>query len=261
MDPICVNFAVSWIPRPGSALARFGAGWTGWCADRGDAEVSQELRAIAKGRKGVPGSISRHGLHAHIKSPFALDDDSDVASVQEAIASVARTTAPITLPRMEVTVFDGRVVMALAQPDPAVTRLVCAVASVVDPHLETPAYADEPDMGVSHPALRDWGSCDMSVIERFHIPLTDRLELGVAYQVVADLRAILDPILTAEVSLADLALVGDPGDGQPWRLLERYQLTGSPGRDRTASARTRSGTGITGKQFGAHISGFNSLIA
>ncbi len=231
MDSDYVNFAIYWVPQPGSALARFGAAWTGWCAEGGEEpgfDETLEVQEVAKGRDGVPGSIARHGLHANVKSPFSLTPEHSIWSLHEALDSLAQTNAAIKLSHLEVTVFDGQVVLALSRPNPEVIGLLRAVASVVDPCLEKPVYAENHSSSVPQPPLRDWGSIDMPVIERFHIPLTDRLELGMAYEVVAELRPLVDPILSADVVLSDLALVGDPGEGRPWRLLERYELSAAP---------------------------------
>lgn len=245
------RFAIYWVPKTGSALSRFGSAWTGWCADSGDVDTSQEIRRLFEGCPGVPGSVARHGLHANVKSPFTLADDHMIWSLHEAIDSVTRGTAPIELPRMEVTVFDGQVVLALSRPDAAVTELLGTVASVVDPCLEPPVYAETFCEGVTQPAWRDWGSCDMPVIERFHVPLTDRLELGLAYQVVAGLRPLLDPILSAGIMLSDLALVGDPGEGRAWRLIERYELHATPGAAKSAGGMAYKGPRLLTAPFAA----------
>lgn len=223
MDIGYESYAVYWVPHRGSALAQFGVGWTGWCSDRGDAEDIPEIRRLSRGRSGVPGSVARRGLHAIVKSPFALSADENIWQLHEALEALAHETRMINLPRIELTVFDGQVVLALTNPCAAVVNLMRDVAKVIDPCLKVPVYAGSPQ-----PGARDWGSLDMPVMERFHMPLTDHLELGIAYEVVADLRPVLEPILMEDQVLADLALVGDPGDGRPWRLIERYELSQEP---------------------------------
>ena len=68
----------------------------------------------------------------------------------------------------------------------------------------------------------------MASPERLHLPLTDRLDPGRARAVLAKLETRLAPVLARRQSVADLALVGDPGGGRPWRLLQRYALSGEP---------------------------------
>lgn len=225
------NLAIHWVPRAGSALEAFGTGWTGWCAESGSvAPVPERLRAPRR-REGVPGRIAKLGFHANVKSPFRLAGGRSIWSLDRALEDLADRTAAIRLPKFELTVFDRQVVLALVKPSNAVTRLLADVADVVRLFQVTPDYAAMPGHGRAPlPGRRDWGSTEMPVLERFHLPLTDRLDLGTAYDVVAELAPMLAPVLAGQQLLADLALVGDPGGGRPWRLIERYELRDTPVR-------------------------------
>jgi hypothetical protein len=214
------SYAIWWVPRPGTALARFGAEWTGWCADRGIVSATPALDAMARRRPGVPGSIGRFGLHATIKSPFRLMPGRSRWALEDALADLAERTEAIRLPPLELTVFDGHAVLALTRSDAAVARLLDAVAAVVRGFHLPPRYAAQG----AQPGSRDWGACSMPALERFHLPLTDRLALGAAYELVAELEPSLAPLLSGPQLVADLALVGDPGGGRPWRLLQRHAL-------------------------------------
>jgi hypothetical protein len=225
------SYAIWWVPLPGTGLARFGAEWTGWCADRGI--VSPDPAAatdgagtggtVSAGPQGTPRSLARRGLHAGLRSPFRLAPGRSRWALEDALAELAEHREPILLPPLELTVFDGRVALAPAQPDRAVAELVCAVAEAARPFALPLPYA-EPGAGT------EGGALSPAPLERLHLPLTDRLDLGQAYAVVAELGARLAPVLARRQRIADLALVGYPGGGRPWRLLQRHVLAGEAAR-------------------------------
>jgi hypothetical protein len=65
---------------------------------------------------------------------------------------------------------------------------------------------------------------------RFHMPLTDQLGLEIAFEVMEELRPLLEPMLGEPRQLHDVALMGDPGEGRPLRVLQRYDLRSNPVR-------------------------------
>lgn len=217
------SYAIWWVPRTGTALARFGAEWTGWCADRGIVTATPVPGAVISRPGGVPGSVGRFGLHGTIKSAFCLVPGRSRWALEDALADLAERTAPIRLPPFELTVFDGRVVLAPSRPEPALTGLLATVARAISGFHVPPSHA--PQKALPHNSRRRQG-WSAPALERFHLPLTDGLDLGTAYQVVASLQAPLARALSRRQSIADLALVGDPGEGRPWRLLQRYALWG-----------------------------------
>lgn len=239
------GYAIWWVPRVGSALARFGADWTGWCADRGVTTPTPALAAMSRPRAGVPGALARYGLHATVGPAFRLAEGHSAWALEDALAAVAERTLAIRMPRFEPTVLDGRVVLVPARPDEAVTRLVTDVAEAIRAfRVPVRPAAVGAGGGIALPGRReggaaggtdggaDGGAVAMPALDRFHIRLSDRLELGTAHEVVAELEAMLAPVLERSQVLTDLALVGDPGGGRPWRLLDRYELTGEKARTR-----------------------------
>jgi hypothetical protein len=65
---------------------------------------------------------------------------------------------------------------------------------------------------------------------RFHMPLTDQLGLETAFEVMEELRPMLEPLLDQPRRLHEVALMGDPGEGRPLRVLQRYDLRDTPVR-------------------------------
>ncbi len=230
------KFAIHWVPRDGTALADFGASWTGWCAEGGVLNRGPAKDTCSALRPGVPGSIAKIGLHAAVKSPFTLASGRCVWTLEQRLEMFAEHTSAIRLPRFELTVFDGQVVLALSRPCRAMTRMIGQIADLVRPLQASPSYAGAKGLAAlasgtrALPSDRDWGATRMPPIERFHLPLTDRLALGEAFEVISVLRPLLAPILDAPQRLADLALVAHPGGNGPWHVLERHELRDCPVR-------------------------------
>jgi hypothetical protein len=226
------SYAIWWVPRPATGLGQFGAEWTGWCAD--DGMVSAPVLAAAgpgdPPRPGVPGEVGRHGLHAVIRPAFRLAPGRSLWALEDALAELAERTEAIRLPPLELTVFDGRVALALARPDAAVASLLSAVDAALRPFRQPLPYA-RPD-GAADADGQASGAGQHAALERFHLALSDRLDLGRAYELVAGLGPRLAPALSRQQVIWDLALVGDPGGGRRWRLLQRHALIGEPAAER-----------------------------
>lgn len=211
------SYAIWWVPRPSTALAQFGFEWTGWCADRG---------IVSAGTRHRPrGSLGRRGLHASLRSPFRLAPGRSCWALEDALADLAERTEEVRLPRLDLTVLDGRVALVPVQADRALVLLTAAAADVLRPFALPLPFAAGSGEGP-----RDTADAAPTA-GRFHLPLSDRLDLGAAYETVEALGPRLAPVLARNHSIFDLALVGDPGGGRPWRILQRYELSGDAPRD------------------------------
>lgn len=228
------EFAIYWMPRQGSALAAFGAGWTGWCADRGTRSDLPEYRRLRRGRPEMPGASTLHGLHCVLKAPFRLARGRTVWSLDHDLMALAQSLPAVRLPKFEVTAFDGQVVLALSRPSRPMARLMRNIDDVIRPIQAGARYATYSGQhqvaGIDIPGMRAWTEVDDGSVNRFQIPLSDRMELGLAFDMVDMLAPALRHVLSEPQMMLDLALVGNPGRGRPWRLIERYALADEPRR-------------------------------
>lgn len=231
------EFAVYWVPRAGSALAEFGAGWTRWCAERGMRSDLPEYRYMRRGRPEMPGETGLHGLHSPLKSAFRLGRGRSFWSLEHDLMTLAQSLPSVRLPLFEVNVFDGRVVLALSRPSRPVMRVIRHLEELVRPYEAVPNYVqytgENGVAGVDLPGMRAWTDCDGASVARFHIPLSDRMELSRAFEMVDTLTPQLSEALREPQFLMDLALMGNPGRGRPWRLIERYAFSDEPMRRET----------------------------
>ncbi|MEM9059503.1 MAG: DUF1045 domain-containing protein [Pseudomonadota bacterium] len=228
------EFAIYWIPRTETSLSVFGAGWTGWCADRGTVADLPEIRRLRRGRQEAPGSGAVHGLHAALSAPFRLARGKTVWALDHDLMALAQMIPAIRLPRFEVTVLDGRVVLALSRPSRPVSKLTRFVAEVVRDVRKEPGYISyhgtSTVAGIYLPGMAAWSDAGATEAGRFHIALTDRMGLADAFDMVDELTPALDEVLVEPQLVADLVLMGNPGRGRPWRMVERYPLAEEPRR-------------------------------
>lgn len=217
----CTRYAIWWVPRPGTTLARFGAEWTGWCPDRGMGGARRALGVLSRPRAGVPGAGRLRGLHASLRAPFRLAPGRSVWALEDALADLAARTAPVQLPRLHVAVEDGRVVLAPMRRDEALSRLAAAVAEAVQPFAAADGVTADASAAAGREAAPPAGP---RAPLGFRLALSDRLDPADAAVVAAELAPSLAPVLAGSQTIGDLALLCEPGRGRPWRLRERYAL-------------------------------------
>lgn len=246
--------AIDWVPAKGSALAMFGAGWSGWCTDTAISVDLPEYRRLRRGRAEMPGTGARRGLHAALKAPFRLARQQAVWALDSDLMALAQSLPVIRLPQLEVTVMDGHVVLALTRPCRPAVRLVHHLAELLRPFEASPTHVpwrgDGVVPGLSLPGMHAWSKADGMPVERFHLPLSDRMELSLALEMADALNVELAPVLAERQMLGEIALVGSPGKGRPWRLLERYALAEEPTRRLTP---TPSGMACKGPRLYAPL--------
>ena len=238
------RYAVYWVPKRADALARFGASWTGWCAERGEPRARGEFRGVTVNIPAITRRIWRHGLHAVIKAPFHLGAGRSRFSIEHTLWGLIEESVSLRLPRLRLAVVGGRVALVPRQNCSALDDLVARIGDAMAPlDMAAPsngfavASAPAPDgtRGITGGDIASLVQIPAADAHRFHMPLTDRLGLEVAFEVMEELRPLLAPMLDEPRRLDDVALMGDPGAGRPLRVLERYDLRATPLR-RASSA-------------------------
>ena len=233
------KYAVYWVPKSADALARFGVSWTGWCAEQGAHRPRGAFPGIDLDVPAITRQLWRHGFHAVVKAPFRPQAGRGRFSVEHALERVIYQLVAFRLPRLALAVLGGSVVALLphracAALDELVTRVGEAMAPL---DAETPASGCAEAPAPSGIAAGITGGDGGALVQlpaaeahRFHIPLTDRLPLETAFRVMEALQPLLEPMIGEPRRLHDVALMGDPGEGRPLRVLQRYDLSETPVR-------------------------------
>ncbi|MEM6488737.1 MAG: DUF1045 domain-containing protein [Pseudomonadota bacterium] len=219
------RYALYWMPRPGTPMAEAGAAWLGWDPATG----AEDKARAADPRVAAP---RRYGLHATLKAPFALAPGGDAAGLQAALAAFAAATPPAEGPRLALTGALGFLALMPDGPCPAIDALADACVERFDRFRAPLSDAERARRGAERmdPATRArferWGYPYVKEGFRLHITLTGRLEASARAAAEAELKARFGPLLGTPFAVDALALVGDPGGGQAFRLIRHYTLTG-----------------------------------
>lgn len=218
------RYAICWVPPHGDPLARFGCGWTGWCADTGEkcARIASPVEGLDL--PAMTRDVSRYGLHGVLKAPFRLNDPRKYWMLERTLAHLADRLQDIAFRGFDLAVVDGRVALVPRTRIDELDGLTRRTREAVEPlALAQRQTAAEDDDAVAELAARHCVALRPS--DCFHLPLTDRLPPPTACQVAARLRPAMVQILEGAHVIADVALVADPGIGRRARVEERYPLS------------------------------------
>jgi len=225
--------AVYWLPTETHPLWAAGCRWLGRPVMHGDG-VGQPP-PLAQ-------SPWRYGFHATLKAPWRLPAGVSLTAVVERVRSLAAGIAAFDLPPLQVDTLQQFVALRLAQPlTPAhpLQRLADNCVRLLDDLRAPPSETElqrrlqTPLDDVERALLARWGYPHVFDRWRFHMTLSDSLPDASQRQALCEqarahfegaLRTPDAPTLRVE----DLAIVIEPGPGQPFRLLTRVPLKQPP---------------------------------
>ena len=213
------RYAIYWQPPVTDSLARFGCDWTGWCAESGD---PHSLRV--PGARVVNREIAHLGLHGTVCGPFRLRDGSSRWALEDVLRGVAEDHAAVDLPGLELAVVEGQVVLVAPPSDTRSAKALSGIIAEVEAAVAPVREAEPRSARARAAAAGTVRQLPAAGAQKFRIPLTDKLDVTAAFEVMERLRPFIDPILDQERRVSDLALMGDPGGGRPLRLLQRLEL-------------------------------------
>ncbi len=221
MDYSYIRYAVCWSPARYSALGEFGLKWTGWCPEDGVHADLADKRGL-KYRVDLPEAQANRGLIANIRSPFRLAEGRSRWALERALDALVQKTPEIAMPDMVPMISGGRIVMAPNRVPQDLARFVEKVGDTVRlfqavPAPATPRVERLPEDDLTY---EDSGQ----PAETFHIAMTGRLEKKAVKHVANWLGQRVKPMLDEAGPIRSIDLMGDPGEGRPWRLVDRYWL-------------------------------------
>lgn len=229
MDYKFDRYAVCWSAPWESDLGEFGVNWTGWCPEYGVHAGTGGCRGADIDGVDLPRDLANRGLFANIRSPFRLAPGRSRWKLEQALDALAQSTPEIPMPDMVPMISHGQIVMAPNRMPAQIARLIEHVGEKVRLFQAVPAPAipraeQAPAAGV---ILDDPVA---PVTETFHMPLTGHLPEIHAAQKALQLGERVAPMLKEVGSISHIDLMGDPGEGRPWRLVERYALSSDASR-------------------------------
>lgn len=227
------RYAIYWAPPASSALARFGAHWLGRDAESGAAPAPDPAWGAASWHAAVTAEPRRYGLHATLKPPFRLADSRTRAALVDALARVATATAPAAGPRLVLRRLGRFLALVPDGPAPAVQALAAHLVAALDDFRAPPEEAElarrrAHTLSPVHEAnLARWGYPYVMDAFRFHVTLSSGLDAPTLDRLEALLRPLVAPFAEAPLVLDDIALFEQPDASAPFRLTQRFALTGA----------------------------------
>lgn len=232
MPPV-PRYALYAVPRPDSALARFGAEWLGWEIETGKEVSPIETADLPTAlHASVTDEPRRYGFHGTLKAPFRLLEGWSEADLVEAADEFAahRTAPPPSLLRLET--LGSFLALRPAAPAPALDGLAseCVVSFERFRAPLTEAEVTRRRLGSLSPAqdelLTRWGYPFVFGEFRFHMTLTGALDDECRTCVGAALTSKLGRVLVTPLDVADLVLVTEPEPQARFRVLRRCPFGG-----------------------------------
>lgn len=218
------RYAVYWVPLRPDDLATFGTSWTGWCAERGELRPRDVTAQVADNIDDATRKLSLHGFHGVLKAPFRLRDGHSLWAVERALEAAAEALVAMPMPALELAVTGAQVALVPARPCAALAAALARIEEALAPLAAAPAAQAGRRNAAAANGEQRLSQLPASAAHRFHLPFTDRLDIAEAFRIRDRLAPLLAPMLAAPRSIEDLALMGDPGEGRPLRVLQRFDL-------------------------------------
>lgn len=223
------RYAIYYVPPRAAEWCRFASAWLGWDLEAGEELPHPEAAGLdVAALSAVP---RRYGLHATIKPPMRLAEGASRAALEDACATLAARTAPVTLEGLQLARMGRFLALRPAGSEAALNALAAEWVTGLD-RFRAPVSEGEAARrraaGLT-PAQEEnlvrWGYPYVLGQFRFHITLTGKLPKPELPAVADVLEARLLPLVPAPLQIRDLALAGEAQDGR-FRLIHRYPLSG-----------------------------------
>ncbi len=243
------RYAIYWTPEANSPLFVWGSHWLGWCADQGIPCPQPRVPGLPRPIDELTATPRRYGFHATLKPPFRLAEGGSRWSLAEALEDFAGRTPAFSAPRLELAALDGFLALRPSAAAPKLDALASSCVREFD-RFRAPPTREELKRrraagldAVEARHLERWGYPYVMDRFRFHLTLTGSLDAADAERTAQALAPQLAALTASPLTIREIALFGDPGNGHPFCLLERYALTGES-RSRNVATLAASGPSL-----------------
>jgi hypothetical protein len=232
------RYAVYAIPGLGDAAPRdialrsHAEGWLGRSIDDSPISEFHSPHLAREAADSITTEPRRYGFHATLKAPFRLAPGRAVEALNDAVAELAVTARPVTIPALTVDRIGRFLALVPGTPSPALNALASRVVREVD-HVRASTTPEEiarrrPETLTlrQRSLLVDFGYPYVLDEFRFHFTLTDGIALDAHDLPRAVLETWFADWLGADVQLDALAVVQEPQPGAPFLLHSIHPLEG-----------------------------------
>jgi putative phosphonate metabolism protein len=228
-----MRYALYFAPPEESALWQFGSRWLGYDAATGQSWSATPVSGWSQDALSrITAEPRRYGFHATLKAPFRLAGDCTETQLLAACAAFARSQPPLLLGPLAVAPLQAFIAL---QPVAAPAQLgawAFACVRAVDRFRALPTLTELQHRQRSvlsqrqQALLTAWGYPYVDDQFRFHMTLTGALAPAEQQQLLPCLQQQFAPLAGESVRIEALSLFVEPAPGAPFRLQQRFALTG-----------------------------------
>lgn len=225
--------AIYYTPAAGSPLSTFAAGWLG----RDVVSVDEISRPNVDGldpawQAAITRSPRRYGFHGTLKAPFTLAGDQSLDDLHQALANFVAGRPAVTLSGLELSDLYGFVALVPATEAPAINDLAAACVETFERYRAPLSPADLERRRQSKltchqdELLVRWGYPYVMEEFRFHLTLSEFLELAERQRVMAALRPLVQPYCQEPLTIDAVSLLLQNDRQSPFVMVDRFPLSG-----------------------------------
>ncbi|MBI6628502.1 DUF1045 domain-containing protein [Pontibaca salina] len=225
------RYAIYFLPQR-AAWSDFAASWLGWDAVQGRTLAHPDVPGLPLSLAQITARPRRYGLHATIKAPFYLAENTTAAALCNATDALCAALAPVELGGLRIGRMGSFLALLAQEDSAALSDLAAKVVAGLDDFRAPPSDAEltrrraaRLDPQQERLLLR-WGYPNVMERFRFHITLTGRIHRHNLEPVQIALTQTLEPILPQPFQLASLCVVGEDDTGY-FHKIHRADLTGT----------------------------------
>jgi putative phosphonate metabolism protein len=227
------RYAIYYAPPAQSDLADFARQWLGYDPETGQAVDRLAVAGLSDDEiVRQTGSPSRYGFHGTLKPPFALADGTNLGQLRDDVARLAASLAPVKCGPLTLHRLGRFLALVPTAPLDGLEKLAATLVTELDGYR---APEDEKGLARRRAAglsarqdalLLEWGYPYVLDEFRFHLTLSEKLPEWDIERFVNALSPHVAPFTKAPFEIDEICLFGDPGEGRPFRVIERFRLGG-----------------------------------
>lgn len=227
------RYAIYYTPASDSPLARFGASWLRRDHLGVDFTDHMEIVQLSDQRQFEMTQTPRHyGFHATLKPPFRTHQGVGFEVIDEALQEFASHHKPFEVPALELSILDGFIALRPRQDSKKLLNFAAKCVRAFDQFRISPTDRERAkcfqlnltDRQKQH--FKDWGYPYVMEDFRFHMTLTDRLDVLEQESVLQGLSEKTTCVLNGKPWMLDsVTLVKQSTSTSRFKDLKRYPLT------------------------------------
>ncbi len=224
------RYAIYYVPHYETELAEFGKSWFGY--DLSEGETDRALHGLdMEFARQVTQKPARYGIHATLKAPFYLEENSSLEQLLEKTDRFAKKRQRFTLGKLKIGWHGNTMVLVESEKNLQVNQFASQCVLKFE-DFRAPLTMKERTRRLEQNLnmhqrlmLEELGYPFVLSEFQFHITLTKNMTEEEKRTVVPALQPELDKILQTPCEIDGIAVVGDPGNNQPFQMIEYFELS------------------------------------